>query len=175
MMKTLKVAFLCLAFSIPGAAKSLDLLDYENNELPSDAVNCEVAFSEEHAEKQDQPALKIDFKLSTADGSAGEFKPKKNSWKCFKKLKFIAFNPSGNALKSFGFFVKGAKMTNEPDNRKDWKSELPPGRSEHSFNLPGTLCNDGKTPLDYSTIFIWKFRCKEKVPATVYILRAWLE
>jgi len=39
-------------------------------------------------------------------------KPKKGSWKGFKKFKFVIFNPSDKPVKDFGLCLKGAKNSN---------------------------------------------------------------
>jgi hypothetical protein len=173
--KLILSAGVLIVFSCPLAAKKMVLLDFNKGEMPTDNINCDVSLAEEHADKEGDFALKVDFKGTEGEGSCGEFKPKKASWEGFKKVKYIVFNPTGNVISEFGFSIKGAKMTNEPDNRKDWKVELAPGRNEFTVNLPGNLCNDGKTALDFSRIYIWKFRYYKKTPATIYILKVWLE
>ena len=173
--KTLQIAVLIflLAFPAFSYAKKIPLLNFSKGEMPTDNANCSVSLSEEHSDREGDFTLRIDFD-GKGEGSAGEFQPKKGSWAVYKKAKYIVFNPSDKEVE-FAFSVKGAKMTNTPENRKDWKIKLPPGRSEQEVSFEGAVCDDGKTPLDISRIFIWKFRYYNSQAATVYVVKVWLE
>ena len=152
-------------------AKKLNVLNINKGELPDDST-CPVSLSEENAEKEGEFTMKVEFDKA---GWCGFFKPKKGSWKGYTKFKLTAFNPSDKAIKEVGVCLKGAKMTNTPENRKDFKVELPVGKSEHTLVFDGVMCNDGKTPLDMSQVYIWNFDNYAEQAVTFFVVKVSVE
>jgi hypothetical protein len=166
------LCFLC-AFTY---AKKMTILSFNKGEMTDDNNLTEVSLSEENAEKAGDFTLKVDFQAKTPDKTPwiASFKPKKAAWSGFTKTKFIVFNPSDKPVK-IGWMIKGAKQTNGPENRKDWEVTLPPGKSEQEVKIVGVNCNDGKSPLDISQIYIWAFWNLEEKPVTIFLGKLWLE
>ena len=153
-------------------AKALNVLNINKGELPDDTSECQASLSEENALKEGDFTLKVEFAKM---GWCGQYTPKKASWGGFKKFKFIAFNPSDKPIKDVGVCLKGAKMSNGPENRKDFKLELPVGKSEHSLVYEGAICNDGVSPLDMSKAYIWNFDNYADQKVTFFVVKVWLE
>lgn len=113
-------------------AKKLNILNISKGEMPDDSSGCQIALTEEHADKEGEFAIKLVYDKR---GWAGQINPKKGSWEGFKRLKFIVYNASDKPVKDVGVVLKGAKMSNGPDNRKDFKLEYPAGRSEQELSF----------------------------------------
>ena len=101
--------------------------------------------------------------------------PKKGTWTGYKKIKFILVNPGEKTVKDVGFCMKGARAGGGPDNRKDFKFEIPAGKKEFSFTFDGDFCNDGKSPIDMSKVSIWNFDNYTDQSAAFFVLKVWVE
>ncbi len=160
-----------------GVARKLTLLSFNKGEMCDDNSNAQVSLSEENVEKAGDFSMKVDFGPKT--GNAGSYiavyKPKKGAWKGYTNAKMIIFNPSDKEVKIV-WMIKGAKMTNTPENRKDWPLTLKPGKNDIDVKIEGVLCNDEKSPLDLSSIFIYGyFNGTDDQAVTVYIAKLYLE
>ena len=165
---------LVLSLSFAAQAKKQAVLSLGKGELPDDVANCEVTLSEDNVEKTGDFSMLLKF--TKKGGWAGVDKPKKGGWDNFKTININIFNPSSKSVDTLSFMVKGAKMTNTPENRKDWTIPLKPGKNEVKIDLPGQICNDGKTPLDLSRLLRWALWGNSDEPEmTVYIQKIWLE
>ena len=72
--------------------------------------------------------------------------------------------------------IKGAKMSNGPENRKDWPVKLKPGQNSVEFPLDNVKCNDNTSPLDVSQVFIWAiWNLDDGETQTVFIQKLYLE
>ncbi|MEI7905195.1 MAG: hypothetical protein WCI43_07265 [Candidatus Firestonebacteria bacterium] len=163
---------LVLALSASASAKKMTIMSFSKGELPDDVKSCECAMSEDNAEKQGDVSLKLSFE---GKGWAGLDKPKKGAWKDYIKCRFNVFNPTDKPLEGFGFMIKGAKMKDTPDNRKDWNFTLKPGKNELEVPLVGQICNDGKSALDVSRLLRWCFWNNSTDKLEVYVQKIWLE
>ncbi len=166
------IAGILMFLAAGAAAKSTMILNVNKGELPDDSNECNVSLTEENVAKEGEFSMKVEFNKA---GWLGMFKPKKGSWSGFKKLKFIIVNPTDSVIKDVGFCVKGAKMTNTSENRKDFKFEIPAGKKEFTLNLVGEVCNDGKSPLDISQVYIWNFDNYADQKVSFYVQKVWLE
>ena len=167
------VMAIALSLSFGAQAKKLTVLSINKGETPDDIKDCECTISEDNVEKTGDFSLLLKF---TKTGWAGVDKPKKGAWNTYKKVYFNVFNPSDKPVEDFGFMIKGAKMTDTPENRKDWMLTLKPGKNEFSLDLKGQICNDGKSTLDVSRLLRWCFWSHSKTAdITVYVQKIWLE
>ncbi len=166
------IVSILMFLAVGAAAKSTTILNVNKGELPDDSSECSPSLTEENVAKEGEFSMKVEFNKA---GWLGMFKPKKGSWTGFKKLKFILVNPSESVIKDVGFCVKGAKMTNTPENRKDFKFEIPAGKKEFTLNLVGEICNDGKSPLDINQVYIWNFCNYTDQKVSFYVQKVWLE
>ena len=165
---------LVLSLSFAAQAKKQAVLSLGKGELPDDVANCEVTLSEDNVEKTGDFSMLLKF--TKKGGWAGVDKPKKGGRDKFKAIHFNIFNPSDKPVETLSFMVKGAKMTNTPENRKDWSLSLKPGKNEVKIDLGGQICNDGKTPLDLTRLLRWALWGNSDEPEMiVYIQKIWLE
>ena len=173
-MKSTSLAMVCLAvlFSVNATAKTMFILNFNRGELPDNSSACASSLSEENAEKEGEVTLKLEFE---GRGWCGMYLPKKSSWTGFKKLKFVLVNAGETPIKDVGFCVKGARGGGGPDNRKDYKFEIPPGAKEFEFTFYGDLCNDGKSPLDTSKVVIWNFDNYKAQKVSFFVRKLWIE
>ncbi|MEI7905196.1 MAG: hypothetical protein WCI43_07270 [Candidatus Firestonebacteria bacterium] len=175
MKKFIKVFFvlaLVAGLSISASAKKMTVMSFNKGELPDDVFGCESTLSEDNVEKKGDFSLKLTFENK---GWAGLDKPKKGAWKDYLKCRFIVVNPTDKPLEGFGFMIKGAKMTNTPENRKDWAFTLKPGKNELEVPLVNVLCNDGKSTLDVSRLLRWTFLSTSSEKLEVYVQKVWVE
>ena len=165
---------LVLSLSFAAQAKKQTVLSLSKGEMPDDVSNCEVTLSEDNVEKAGDFAMLLKF--TKKGGWAGVDKPKKGGWDKFKAVHINIFNPSDKQVDTLSFMIKGAKLTNTPENRKDWPITLKPGKNEVVIDLTGQICNDGKTPLDLTRLLRWALWSGSEEPEmAVYIQKIWLE
>ncbi len=160
-----------------GAAKKLTLLSFNKGEMADDNSNAQVSLSEENVEKAGDFSMKVEFgaKTATSGSYIAVFKPKKGAWNAYTNAKMIIYNPSDKEVK-IGWMIKGAKNTNTPENRKDWPLTLKPGKNDIDIKISGVTCNDEKSILDLSSIFIYGFwNLTMDQPVTVYFSKLYLE
>ncbi len=171
--KIFAVLALSLVLVCSAQAKKLSLLAISKGEAPDDNKRCEVSLSEDNGDKHGDFTLLLKFEQK---GWAAVDKPKKGGWSSYKTVHLNIFNPSDKALDSVAFMVKGAKMTETPDNRKDWPLALKPGKNEVVLELKGQICADGKSVLDVSHVLRWAFyNLTDTDGIVIYIQRIWLE
>jgi hypothetical protein len=160
----------CLALSVH--AKKMVCISFNKGEMPDDVNKCECTLTEENVEKTGDTSLKLTL---GAHGWAGLDKPKKGSWKDFTKCKFVVVNPTDKPIENIGFMIKGAKMTDTPENRKDWNFTLKPGKNELEVSLVDQKCNDGKSTLDVTRLLRWCFwNNSENEKVEIYVLKVWV-
>ena len=176
-MVSKKMLFAVLVFSLAltGAAraKNLTLLAISKGEVPEDNKGCEITISEENGEKQGDFTLLLKYEKK---GWAAVSKPVKTAWGKYKTVHFNVFNPSDKPIDGIVFMVKGAKMTDAPDNRKDWPLTLKPGKNEVVLQLKNQICADGKSVLDVTRILRWSFyNMSDADGLAIYVQKIWLE
>ena len=166
------VACLVMVFALSVSAKSLTILNINKGELPDDSSGCDASLSEENTAKEGDFSLKLEF---TKNGWCGMFQPKKGTWTGYKKIRFILVNAGDKPVTDVGFCMKGARSGGGPDNRKDYKFEIPVGKKEFSFTFYGDMCNDGKSPIDMSKVSIWNFDNYVDQKAEFFVQKVWVE
>ncbi|GEM_PF-7072837 len=175
--KLIVLAAVLAMFCGVGVAKKLTLLSFNKGEMADDNSNAQVSLSEENVEKTGDFSMKVDFgpKTATAGSYIAVFKPKKGAWGAYTNAKMIIYNPSDKEVK-IGWMIKGGKNTNTPENRKDWPLTLKPGKNDIDIKIAGVTCNDEKSILDLSSIFIYGFwNLTPDQAVTVYISKLYLE
>ena len=157
-MKSVRLLLVvCFVFGITVAAfgKTMLPISFKKGELPDDVEKVDFSLSEDNPLKADDVTLKL---VMSPGGWAGVEKPKKAGWDKFKVLKINVFNPSDKTIEGFSFMIKGGKMTEGDDNRKDWIFSVKPGASVLEVKLDEEItCNDGKSKLDISRLLRWCF------------------
>ncbi|MEI7905191.1 MAG: hypothetical protein WCI43_07245 [Candidatus Firestonebacteria bacterium] len=172
--KTVMVLALLALVCGAASAKKMAVLNFNKGDMTDDNNNTVVSLSDENSEKAGDFTMKCDFSEKSKSPWAAVFQPKKATWSGFTKIKLGVFNPGTEDLK-FAWMIKGAKMSNGPDNRKDWELTAKPGKNLLEVKLTDVICNDGKSQLDISKIFIWALWNLEEKPVTLYFSKISLE
>ena len=170
-MKKIPVFITCAGIIImffSGAAFSRDfmnILKFDKGEMFNDFSNASQALSKEHG-KDGKVCMKITY---NGKGWMGEMNPARKVWSDFSRVQFVIFNDS-TSEREIRFTIKGAKEPpNAPENTSSTPLTIPPGESTQTVDLTKIICLDGKSPLDYSKIYIYAFSSRSEEPLTIYI------
>jgi len=126
----------------------------------------EASLTKEHATEGEKYRMKITYK---GKGSVGEFGPTRAFWGDYPKVCFNVFSESP-VERNMIFRVKGAKEPlNGPQNTLDAKIKVPSGESVQVIDMTKELCNDGKSLVDASKVYLYGISNREEEPLVIYV------